>query len=84
MMTEAEWAELKERRMASIRTSIETLRVNAEPKLRRYRFGKLKGQINELRIVGLFTQAEAMELGRATDKARQEAWEATPDTAQAK
>ncbi|MNO01029.1 hypothetical protein D3C81_2210630 [compost metagenome] len=69
--------------MSSLLTSIETLRINAEPKLRRHRFGKLHGQINELRIVGLFTREEAMELGRATDKARKEAFEATPDAAQA-
>lgn len=41
MMTEDEWAELKKLRMASILKSIETLRANTEPKLRRHRFGRL-------------------------------------------
>jgi len=75
MMNEAEWSELKVRRIASIRTSIEALRVNAEPKLRRHRFGKLHGQINELRIVGLFSSVEAKELSRATEDANREAYQ---------
>jgi hypothetical protein len=74
MMNEAEWSELKVQRMASIRTSIETLRVNAEPKLRRHRFGKLHGQINELRIVRLFSSVEAKELVRATEDVNREAY----------
>lgn len=80
MMTEAEWAELKVQRMASIRSSIETMRTNDQPKLRKHRFGKLHGQINELRIVGLFTSGEAMELVRLADDANREAYQAEQET----
>jgi hypothetical protein len=69
MRNEDEWAKLKVRRMASIRYGIDTLRENAEPKLRKYRHGKLHGQINELRIVELFTSEEARELNSAVNEA---------------
>ena len=72
----AEWEQLKAQRLKSIKTAIETLRANAQPGLRHFRNGKLHGQINELRIVGLFTTQEARELSDAASDANRAAYEA--------
>jgi len=82
-MTEEQWADLKVRRLKAIHSSIKTLKANTEPKLRRHRFGRLHGQISELRIVGLFTAEESTALILATEEARKIAFEATPDADQA-
>jgi len=71
-----EWEQVKAQRMKSIRTAIETLRANDQPGLRSYRYGKLHGQINELRIVGVFSTEEASELSRAASAANLAAYEA--------